>query len=418
MAINTDGQKRIGRFLKKGSKLLSSVSMVEYNFDEIGSILPMGFDNPDRSIINARFHSSDDIEKGVKQHKTINEPLEDATRPRHGVIFPADFTQDWYNQRAKSKTKKIDDEDEEVDFAEAARARGMVHKIAESDENSIGFEDDRPNSLAASHSHEHERPGSRHSFAEVTRASELNTNGKTMTEDDMSSAISRAFTAQTKQSSPPTGSSASDNFTPLPTTGDVNPVAAEDVAIESWKNQQQIARQNEKLLEELKAEARAEGYQAGFREGEEKGQISGQKKATVVFHKVDEIIKEFEGLKSVVLENVQKNFYELSQAIGEALIGREFSIKPDAYAAMIQRVIKDTITPNEFKVRMHPDTWQKVHDLGIPDLNQHLIKDPTVQPGEFRVESNLTVVDFSAKKLVQQMLEKADIGLFDDKKAG
>jgi hypothetical protein len=34
------------------------------------------------------------------------------------------------------------------------------------------------------------------------------------------------------------------------------------------------------------------------------------------------------------------------------------------------------------------------------------------------VESALTVVDVSAKKLVQQLLEKADINLFDDKKAG
>lgn len=240
-----------------------------------------------------------------------------------------------------------------------------------------------------------------------------------MTEEVMSSAIKKAFA--TSQSSDPPKSTAqqeqsSDSFTPLPTQSQNGPIAAEEQAIESWKQQQELARQNERLLEDLKTQARSDGYQAGFREGEEKGLISGQKKAAQVFRKVEEIINEFDGLKSIVLDNVQKNFYELSQAIGEALLGREFSIKPEAYATMIQRVIKDTIAPNEFKVKMHPETWQRVYDLGIPELSPHLVKDPSVAVGEFRVESKLTVVDVSAKKLVQQLLEKADINLFEDKK--
>ena len=119
----------------------------------------------------------------------------------------------------------------------------------------------------------------------------------------------------------------------------------------------------------------------------------------------------------MILDNVQKNFYELSQAIGEALLGREFSIKPEAYANMIQRVIKDTVAPNDFKVRMNPETWQKVHDLGINELEPYLVKDQAIPPGDFRVESSLSVVDVNAKKLVSQLLEKVDIDLFDQKKA-
>jgi flagellar biosynthesis/type III secretory pathway protein FliH len=254
---------------------------------------------------------------------------------------------------------------------------------------------------------------------EVVRSSENPGAEKFMTEDVMSSAINKAFIK-----SPPAEAARvvdphdtnNDSFTPLPTDSQNGPIAAEEQAIESWKQQQELARQNERLLEDLKAQARSDGYQAGFREGEEKGLLSGQKKAAQVFRKVEEIITEFDGLKSIVLDNVQKNFYELSQAIGEALLGREFSIKPEAYATMIQRVLKDTISPNEFKVKMHPETWQRVYDLGIPELSPHLVKDPSVAIGEFRVESKLTVVDVSAKKLVQQLLEKVDINLFEDKK--
>jgi flagellar biosynthesis/type III secretory pathway protein FliH len=422
MAINTDGQKKIGRFLKKGSKLLSCVSMVDFSFDEIAENLPLGFDNPDRSIINTRFHDPKDIERSVKQPSGINTQLEDVNKPRHGVIFPADFTKDWYNERLNKnrRKKELDEEDDEIDLAELARSngarRGRIEDTVPLDE--AGYETGAVQSNPDSQEAEPQPLAAQPMPPEDFRNADLSQSQKFLNTEGMSAAISRAFSPSNTPSNNIEKTNSADSFTPLPTTSEQTPVAAEDRAIESWKNQQMIAKQNEQLLEDLKSQARSEGYQSGFREGEEKGLISGQKKAAQVFSKVEEIITEFEGLKSLVLDNVQKNFYELSQAIAEALLGREFSIKPEAYATMIQRVIKDTIAPNEFKVKMHPETWQRVNDLGIPELTPHLVKDTSIPIGEFRVESALTVVDVSAKKLVQQLLEKADINLFDDKKAG
>lgn len=421
MAINTDGQKKLGRFIKKDSKLLSSVEMVDYNFNEIAAIQPVAYDNPDRNIINARFHDPQEIAANVKKPPSIDSLLEDVNKPRLGLILPADFTQDWYNERSSSKKKRTDLDDDEVniDHAELARSRSrpvfhdQTNPSAPDAETSSDADTDLPDSLEQSHG------AARPISPEIVRRGDHVGAEKLMTEEVMSSAIKKAFT---KQASYEVVRSAeqqdrnSDSFTPLPTQSQNGPIAAEEQAIESWKQQQELVRQNERLLEDLKSQARSEGYQAGFREGEEKGLLSGQKKAAQVFRKVEEILTEFDGLKSIVLDNVQKNFYELSQAIGEALLGREFSIKPEAYATMIQRVIKDTIAPNEFKVKMHPETWQRVYDLGIPELSPHLLKDPSVAIGEFRVESKLTVVDVSAKKLVQQLLEKADLNLFEDKK--
>jgi flagellar biosynthesis/type III secretory pathway protein FliH len=423
MAINTDGQKKIGRLLKKGSKLMTCVSMVDFSFDEVVQNIPLGFDNPDRSIINTRFHDPKDIERSVKQPSAINTQLEDLHKPRHGVIFPADFTQDWYNERQNKnrRKKEQDDEDEEIDFAEMARTQGGRRSRREGQEHE---DTSSENQLTTSRNHTSSteiEPSAM--VAQPMQPQDFRNNDPTQTQKflnthGMSAAISKAFSPNTSENSNQENNGSTEAFTPLPTQSEQVPVAAEDRAIESWKNQQMIAKQNEQILEDLKSQARSDGYQSGFREGEEKGLISGQKKAAQVFSKVEEIITEFEGLKSLVLDNVQKNFYELSQAIAEALLGREFSIKPEAYATMIQRVIKDTIAPNEFKVKLHPETWQRVNDLGIPELSPHLVKDSAIPVGEFRVESALTVVDVSAKKLVQQLLEKADINLFDDKKAG
>jgi len=423
MAINTDGQKKIGRLLKKGSKLMTCVSMVEFRVDEVTQNMPLGFDNPDRSIINTRFHDPKDIERSVKQPSAINTQLKDLNKPRHGVIFPADFTQDWYNERQNKnrRKKEQDDEDEDIDFAEMARTQGGRRGRREDQEHEDTSSEDR---LTTSRNHTSSagiEPSSM--VAQPMQPQDFRNNDPTQTQKflnthGMSAAISKAFSPNNAENSNQENNGAAEAFTPLPTQSEQAPVAAEDRAIESWKNQQMIAKQHEQILEDLKSQARSDGYQSGFREGEEKGLISGQKKAAQVFSKVEEIITEFEGLKSLVLDNVQKNFYELSQAIAEALLGREFSIKPEAYATMIQRVIKDTIAPNEFKVKLHAETWQRVNDLGIPELSPHLVKDSSIPVGEFRVESALTVVDVSAKKLVQQLLEKADINLFDDKKAG
>lgn len=422
MVMNTDGQKKIGRFLKKGSKLLSHMSMVKFDFDEIANPLPVGFDNPDRSIINTRFHDPQEIASGVKTPPSMDAQLDDPAKPRRGIIFPSDFTQDWYNERSNKKKKKVSADEDDDDFnvnVAGQTAHTSSSSVAHLNSSSNGNLSDVLES--ADFDKQSTEPPIRSVQAvppESVRNNDSTTVGKVLSEQDLSVAISKAFTppapsAQRQESA----QKAADSFTPFPTASEGTPVAAEDQAIETWKAQQQLALENERLLEELKSQARSEGYQSGFREGEEKGLISGQKKAAQVFSKVEEIISEFEGLKSLVLDNVQKNFYELSQAIAEALLGREFSIRPEAYATMIQRIIKDTVTPNEFKVKMHPDTWQRVHDLGLPELSPHLMKDSSIPVGEFRVESALTVVDVSVKKLVQQLLEKADINLFDEKKA-
>jgi flagellar biosynthesis/type III secretory pathway protein FliH len=416
MAINTDGQKRQGRFLKKNSKILCSFSMVEFTLEEFCNHPLVAIENRDRKIIHSKFHAPEALAEVVKEPQSLNEKVYDPSVPQLGVIFPADFTQDWHNERLNSKRRALgfDDEDE-IDFAEVARRapKGASHLAARQAAQQTAAAVSEPKAAdPAEIIHAQPTP------PESVKAPEVDGKVITLTEDAMSSAITKAFTAKQSTEQSTADDEGQESFTPLPTEASDSKLSVEDRAIETWKARQNLAKQNEILLEELRKEARSEGFQSGFREGEEKGLLSGQKTASQVFSKVTDVIKEFENLKGLILENVQKNFYELSQAIGEALLGREFSIKPESYATMIQRVVKDTISPNEFKVRMHPETWQKVHDLNIADLEQHLLKDPSITPGEFRIESSLTVVDVNAKKLVTQLLERADINLFDDKKAG
>lgn len=423
MAINTDGPKKQGRFLKKNSKILTSLNLVDFNFEQICTQPLISFDNIDRTIIHSKLHDPTQLREVVKPHATLDNHVHDSHQPQLGVIFPADFTQDWHNERLHSKRRAMgfDEDDDEIDVLEEARHRGS--RIQERAPTPRVVDNrDFSNPEYSPEDHQTEPQIVAHaSSPDAVRAPETDGKVKSLNEGDMATAINRAFIQNPQHSGGLESHQQDDDgnpdaFEPLPTDSSLGPLAAEDRAIESWKIKQQLAKQNEQILEELRSEARAEGFQSGFREGEEKGLISGQKNAAQVFSKVSELLLEFGELKGLILDNVQKNFYELSQAIGESLLGREFSIKPETYATMIQKVIKETIAPNEFKIRMHPETWQKVHDLGLPELEPHLVKDNTIAQGEFRVESALTVVDVNAKKLVSQLLEKADINLFDEKK--
>ena len=56
MAINTDGPKKQGRFLKNSSKLLNHVQLVDFSFEEICTQPLVGFDNSSSTIIHSKFH--------------------------------------------------------------------------------------------------------------------------------------------------------------------------------------------------------------------------------------------------------------------------------------------------------------------------------------------------------------------------
>ena len=51
--MNFDGPKKLGRFIKKGAKVLEKISLVEFNFEEINTTNVIHKDNATRSIIHA-----------------------------------------------------------------------------------------------------------------------------------------------------------------------------------------------------------------------------------------------------------------------------------------------------------------------------------------------------------------------------
>jgi flagellar assembly protein FliH len=175
-------------------------------------------------------------------------------------------------------------------------------------------------------------------------------------------------------------------------------------------------------LEEAEAaavveEAKTQGYRDGFRTGEEKGEIVVRQKAQEVFQRVESLVNELQRTKHDVLANVQENFYELCQAMAEALLKREFSIRPESFVTVMQRAIAEAVEPGKVKVRVHPETYDRLAGLGSAEVTALLVKDAEVEPFDFKVESSLSVVDVSVRKLIGDLLQQADLSIFQDDQA-
>ncbi len=424
MSINTDGPKRQGKFLKKGSKILKAVHMTDFYFAQIQTEGNLEFDNADRSIIHAKFHDPEHLAREVKEPKSMNDRLVDPSHPNLAVIQPKDFTQDWHNERMNSKRRAMGFDDD-YDFPTVNGKRfGELKEEAATKVAPPVARAPVPAKTPAQEPVITAHPADLKSIlvAEgnpAIDAKEMEKKARVVSivedpyheavEEEMEEPVAphptRAQAAQQKTQ---------DEFIPLETG---SAVASEDQAIATYKQRAELEKQQAAMLEELKNQAKSEGYQEGFRLGEDKGVVAGQAAASEIFQRVSELLLEFEGLKKNVLENIQKNFFELSQALAESLLEREFSIRPESFSKVLEKVIAETVTDNEFKIRLNPETWQKVVDLKIPSLEGHLIKDNTIAHGEFKVESNLTVVDGNTKKIVSQMLQNVDMNLFEETKA-
>lgn len=428
MSINTDGQKRQGKFLKKGSKILKAVHMTDFYFAQIQTEGNLEFDNADRSIIHAKFHDPAHLAREVKEPKSMTDRLSDPSHPQLAVIQPQDFTQDWHNQRINSKRRAMGfDDDDDYDFPTVTGKRDGDLKggAAPAKPQPVAQPVQSPNVAPKEHKEAiAAHPADLKSILAPEGGPGIDANEmvkkarivsivedpyhdqhQDQTQEPLSVADAKTQAANQKTQ---------DEFIPLETG---SPMASEDQAIATYKLRAELEKQQAALLEEMRSEAKADGYKDGFRTGEEKGVVAGQAAAGEIFQRVSELLIEFEGLKKNVLENIQKNFFELSQALAESLLEREFSIRPESFSKVLEKVIAETVTDNEFKIRLHPETWQKVIDLKIPSLEGHLIKDPAIVKGEFKVESNLTVVDGNIKKIVSQMLQNVDMNLFEETKA-
>ena len=438
-----DGPKRHGRFLRREDKILENVSLVDFTFEEITEASPLQRDNPTRTIVHTHYHDEEELSRAVKIPDKFSKDLEQADSKRP-IIFPVDFTLDWERSRTmrRDRAQRLDDEDYDFEFEMNQR---LAQEKARRDRGDETPEEGGAKANTNADAEQSQQPSSAPSSAPEAAPSQsrdpqtANAQAARTQVDAPAQALrilreEAADSAQESAAMSGAGPAAQNGeFIPLgvpkPSVVGEGPHgapsalhapdvrAAEADASRRYRERQELEQANKVTLEQLATEAKAQGYRDGFRAGEEKGALQAKQQALNMFAKVDELVAEFGGLKHLILDNVQENFYDIAQAVAEALLKREFSIRPETFVGVVRQAIAETVAPDKFKVRVHPDTLAKVMDVADgkdPTIVSALVRDPSMTPGDFKIESELSVVDVNIGKLVTELLAKADLELFGD----
>lgn len=423
-----DGPKRQGRFIKKGSAVAKNIVLQEFPFADINVLPTLSHDNTARSIIHSAYHETLAIDVATKYPDKFDEDL---TNPREQrpVLVPLDFTADWERTKSMRRDRiKGNDDDDDFDYEAAIRAARLK---AEGGSDTAG-ETSSPGG------------GEAPQAAAPVKAPEVAASAAEA--DDAVAAMQAAgfrFSKQTSEESAPASAQQASPQRPVPPpapaqrsvppAAEPSPVAANELigafndqpssfipmaaseadVAEEYRRRLAQKEQDEKERVKLEEEAKARGYREGFRIGEEKGATFARQNAGALFGKVGELIDELGNLRKVILDNVQDNFYEICQAMAEALFKREFTIHPETFAAVIKRAIDEAVEPGKIKVRVHPEMFERISALGVKDLESVLVKDPALDPADFRVESEQAVVDASLSKIVADFLTQADLALVE-----
>ena len=416
MTSHKEGPQKFGRFIKKGDRLLKSIALEEFSFTEIAESQLTVLDNTEGSILHVRLHDADDLRDSVKDPGKFNQTLVDPAKMR-GIIRPSDFTADWRDSRNQLGRRANKDDDDDLDFglqpdgksaAPAPDAREDQTRPATTQVPQAAPHNLRTPEAAVDEQDDQDVGGFRIERQPETQPESLEQLRPTNATFDPGSVAKAAATMAHQEQR-----IAESDFIPI---NQGIPVAnPEQQAVDEYRNRLAVQKSNEALLAELSEEARAKGWQEGFKIGEEKAELQYRQNVSVMFAKLADLIGEFERLKFDVLENVEHNFHDLCQAMAEALLRREFDIHPQAFGDVLRKAISETVPQDTFKIRVHPETWEKISKLDASDIIPNLIKDGSIALGDFRIESQLSVVDSGARKLISSLLEQVDIGLFKEK---
>lgn len=420
-----ENQRRRGRFIKKDSKVAKSVLLQDFSFSEINTVKVINHDNPLRSIIHTTYHDLSSVKDAARDPPQFNDDLTDE-RDRRPILVPLDFTVDWERSKDQRRNRvfRSDDEDD-FDYEAAMRA-------ARSKANSTNLE---PESLVKTEL-ENSATGS---FAQASATPNKNDSDKvevTASSADEAVAVMQAagfkfaktenrdqiqeLTEENLQSSDLLETDEDQSIVQEVSQAD-NGVESEFIPMADGEHQateeyhRRSARRqiDEKVIAEIEEEAKARGYREGFGLGEEKGIAIARQNAAALFGKVSELVHELDGLQKNILDLAQQNFYEICQAMAEALFKREFTIHPDSFVTVIRKAIDEAADSQKVRVRVHPDMYNRIAQLGIKDLESTLIKDPSVELTDFRVESEQSVIEGNLSKIVRDFLNQADLNIVE-----
>ena len=429
----TDGaHKRKGKFLKKDSPLMEKVKIQRFNFAEIrkGSVLYP--DNPSYNIFYKKFQQPDHLEKTVSLSTRISEDLQ-GMGMKPPVIFPRDFTADWIEEKKKMKRrsahKNIDDDEFEMAIEEEERKareeESLVNeyreRLSKQQQNSSQSQESQQvkepehteNNQDQTTPIESTEPATldQESQTEENLKSLQSSHSEPSTMEDMGEAI-RNFSHPGLDGHPLKTIKAGEESMPENSEGFIpTPITPESSG--ELEEQQPHDLDQEQEKHEVFEQAHQKGYEEGLRVGREEAIMAAQQETQSMIDSFHKSLESLKDLNRKILEKAQDNFVEVSSALSEALIGKAIKLDPSLFKNIIDKAIADGIGDHEYRIKVNPSLLNELKKLGINDIDERWQEDPSVADGQFVVESDEMKISNNLKDIIDSMLSRLDIDLFD-----
>ncbi len=376
-----------GRFIKHNDPVSKHFNIQEFNLMEVCEIPITLPDNPSANVFHHKLHNETELTHSIHAIPELDQVFE---KERPPLIRPIDFTEDWKRMRRRIANRENREDEDELDL-------------------------DLQNIIGSLRSHEHPQPVQ----SEEPKIAQEQNSPPPSTPDQSIEAEIRSFVKE-KSASPsrvqsplldqvqdmappargtPPRESEPEAFVPYFPEADANQLAAPSIS--------------EEELQAIREQARKEGYQAGFDEGAQKAASSTQEKFREIFRELETVIHELGGMQKAVLQKSQENFYAISSSMLEALLEKELKGHPEAFFKIIQRAIDEALPDDDFKINVHPAILKELQDTGGIEIAQNLKADDKLGKYQFRIESKHGLIDARLKDIIQNLLEQADLNLFD-----
>ncbi|WP_141731062.1 FliH/SctL family protein [Oligoflexus tunisiensis] len=403
--LNHTNNRSHGRFIKKDDPVREVMNISEFNLMEICDKPVTYHDNANANIIHNKLHAEEDLAESVRNSYEINMSFPHESRP---VIRPLDFTDEWKKQKKRMANRHhrlYEEEEFELDVTSLLKEKKIDFNFNKATFRVI----ETP--VRESKADQKEATPPVNLFPQAIPVKTTSAPEPQAPSRPSAPRPAAASTPAPVQETAAPGTDAED-FVPYVPTKSMSQPEAPAPKVEP-------VRLSEEERERLREEARAEGYQQGFLQGEEKGTLSSQDKIHAITNELAAIMENLQGMQKSILTHVQENFLMICQSFLEALLHREFKVNPESFGAVIERAIADALPEDDFVIHVSPQAFQDLSQWSNPEMRKRLKVDERLQNDHFRVEGKHAVVDGDLPKIIRDLLDQADIQLFESKeKAG
>lgn len=391
--------KKLGRFIKGDDPIRKVLTINDFNLMDICEKPFTYHDNASANVIHQRLHTEADLSDGVRPSYEIDSNFPHEGRP---VIRPLDFTDEWKRQKKRQANRhhRLDDE-EDLDL-ESRRSEDPIDltiaKFSAMDPESIAVDPFfyfLPRSRPARHV-----PAPQPAPAPVGRSQIFETPAPV---PSFESEILRPTVQEAAVPSHALPGNLAAGFIPTPPQHEMQRAAPPPPPEVS-----------EEELEEIREAAAASGYQQGFQLGEEKGALQAQQNIAQIVEQLGSVLENLSGMQAAILKQAEGNFAAICQSLMESLLQKEMRVNPESFGKLIERAVSEALPEDSYRILVSPKMYKSLLQWSNASLREHLKADESLAEFAFRVEGQHAVVDAKLSSIIQNLLEKVDLRLFDD----